>query len=132
MGRELHFASAKPETIKTELPLPRPGLRELLMAFRDVMLRAELFTRHQIAREPLSVRERMSRVLEAVGTGPKPFMALVDLGEGKGGVVVVLLAILELSKLALVDITQEGPFAAILLDKVRPREAHADTELSYE
>ena len=131
MGRELHAASAKPETIKTELPLPTPGLRELLMAFRDVMLRAELFTRHQIAREPLSVRERMSRVLEQIASGPKPFMELVDLREGRGGVVVVLLAILELSKLALVDITQHGPFADISLDKARPREAHADGDINW-
>lgn len=132
MGRELHSASAKPEVIKTDHPLPVPGLRELLMAFRDVMQRAELFTKHQIAREPLSVRERMSRVLELVSTGPKGFMELVDLREGKGGVVVVLLAILELTKLALIDLVQEGPFADILLDKAKPREAHADNELSYD
>lgn len=132
MGRELHAASAKPEVIKTELPLPVPGLRELLMAFRDVMLRADLFTRHQVAREPLSVRERMSRVLEQIASGPKAFMDLVDLREGKGGVVVVLLAILELSKLALVDIVQAGPFAPIQLDKAKPREAVGDGELSYE
>lgn len=132
MGRELHTASAKPEVIKTNLPLPVPGLRELLMAFREVMQRAQLFSKHQIAREPLSVRERMSRVLEQVQSGPKDFMALVDLSEGRGGVIVVLLAILELSKLALIDLVQEGPFADILLDKARPREAHADTELSYD
>lgn len=132
MGRELHMASAKPEVIKTEHPLPVPGLRELLLAFRDVMQRAQLFTKHQIAREPLSVRERMSRVLEQVSTGPKDFMALVDLSEGKGGVIVVLLAVLELTKLALIDLVQDGPFADILLDKAKPREAHADTELSYD
>ncbi len=132
MGRELHTASAKPEVIKTELPLPVPGLRELLMAFRDVMQRAQLFTKHQIAREPLSVRERMSHVLQQVQSGPKDFYELVDLAEGKGGVVVVLLAILELTKLALIDLVQDGPFEAILLDKAKPREAHGDGELSYD
>lgn len=132
MGRELHTASAKPEVIKTEHPLPVPGLRELLLAMRDVMQRAELFSRHQIAREPLSVRERMSRVLELINAGPKNFIELVDLAEGKAGVVVVLLAILELSKLALVDVVQDGPFAAILLDKAKPREAAGDGELSYD
>jgi segregation and condensation protein A len=59
-------------------------------------------------------------------------MELVDLAEGRGGVIVVLLAILELTKLALIDLVQEGPFADILLDKAKPREAHADTELSYD
>jgi len=132
MGRELHLASAKPEVIKTEHPLPVPGLRELLMAFRDVMQRAQLFSKHQVAREPLSVRERMSRVLQQVQGGPKDFMDLVDLSEGKGGVVVVLLAILELTKLALIDLVQEGPFEVILLDKARPREAAGDGELSYD
>jgi len=132
IGRELHLASAKPEVIKSEHPLPVPGLRELLMAFRDVMQRAELFTRHQVAREPLSVRERMSHVLQQLQSGPKDFYELVDFSEGKGGVVVVLLAILELTKLALIDLVQDGPFEAILLDKAKPREAHGDGELSYD
>ena len=128
VGRELHVAQAMPEKIISEHPLPVPGLRELLLAMREVMNRAELFTRHQVAREPLSVRERMSAVLDALQHGPRPFMALVDLREGKPGVVVVLLAVLELTKLALVDVVQDGPFADILLDKARPREAMAGAD----
>jgi segregation and condensation protein A len=132
VGRELHVAHAMPEKIISEHPLPVPGLRELLLAMREVMSRAELFTRHQVAREPLSVRERMSAVLESLKDGARPFMALVDLREGKPGVVVVLLAVLELTKLALVDVMQDGPFADILLDKARPREAMSDADASWE
>mgnify|MGYP006277760113 CR=1 FL=1 len=132
VGRELHVAHAMPEKIISEHPLPVPGLRELLLAMREVMNRAELFTRHQIAREPLSVREHMSAVLESLKDGARPFMALVDLREGKPGVVVVLLAVLELTKLALVDVMQDGPFADILLDKARPREAMSDADASWE
>ncbi len=135
MGRELHLASAKPEVIRTEHPLPVPGLRELLMAFREAIQRSALFSTHQIAREPLSVRARMSRVLEQLQNGPKDFIQLVDLREGKGGIVVVLLAILELTKLALIELVQEGPFEAILLDIAKPPEFEAagatgDGELS--
>jgi len=131
-GREIFPAGAKPEVIRTEHPMPVPGLRELLMAFRDVMQRAELFTKHQVAREPLSVRERMSQVLERVRSGPKDFMELVDLAEGKAGVVVVLLAVLELTKLALIDLVQDGPFADILLAPAKPRDSVGDGEPSYD
>lgn len=123
VGRDWHLASAKPEDIKLERPLPVPHLRELMLALRDVLTRAELFSRHQVAREPLSVRERMSRVLEYVKDhGACQMSDLVDLAEGKAGVVVVLLAILELTKLALIDLVQDGPFAPVLIDVGQPRE----------
>jgi segregation and condensation protein A len=125
VGRELFVAAAKPEEIISEHPLPIPNLRELLMALREVMGRAELFTRHQVAREPLSVRERMSRVLGQLKAGPQHLMDIVDLSEGKAGVVVVLLAVLELTKLALIELVQESPFAPILLDLGKPKAASA-------
>ncbi|TAJ51643.1 MAG: segregation/condensation protein A [Nevskiaceae bacterium] len=134
LGRDWHLASAKPEEIKLERPLPTPHLRELLLALRDVLQRAELFSRHQVAREPLSVRERMSRVLEHVKNhGACELRDLVDLSEGKAGVVVVLLAILELTKLALIDLVQDAPFAPVLIDVGRPREGmDADGEWTEE
>jgi segregation and condensation protein A len=113
MGRDLHRASARPETVPMDAPLPQPSLRELMLAFRDVMLRAELFTRHQIEREPLSVRERMSSILLRVQQQPALFEDLCDPEEGRSGVVVCLLAILELVKLALVALQQEAPFAQV-------------------
>lgn len=134
VGRDWHLASAKPEDIKLERPLPVPHLRELMLALREVLTRAELFSRHQVAREPLSVRERMSRVLEHVKDhGACEMSDLVDLAEGKAGVVVVLLAILELTKLALIDLVQDGPFAPVLIDVGHPREGmDADGEWTEE
>lgn len=125
VGRELHLASARPEVVPMDTPLPQPGLRELMLAFRGVLMRAELFTRHQVAREPLSVRERMSRILERVRAGPVRFADLCDPAEGRAGVVVCLLAVLEMVKLAMIDLVQESAFAELLIDAAGPRRSAA-------
>ncbi len=126
MGRELHLAQARVDLPPTAPQLPMPGLRELLLAFQQVMARAELFTRHQIAREPLSVRARMSDILGRLGQGPRSFESLIDPAEGRMGVVVCLLAILELVKSAMIDLVQEAPFSPILIDVAGPAESETD------
>jgi segregation and condensation protein A len=132
VGRELHMVSAKPEAVPLPAPLPQPSLQELLLAFRDVMMRAELFTRHQVTREPLSVRERMTHILGLVQSGPKTFYELTDAKEGRAGVVVCLLAILELVKLAVIDLVQEGPFAEIMIDAGRAKAVDVEEASEYE
>ncbi|MGQ0619295.1 MAG: segregation and condensation protein A [Panacagrimonas sp.] len=129
IGRELHVATARPEVVPQDAPLPQPGLRELMLAFREVMLRSELFTRHPITREPLSVRERMSFILTRVQDGPSRFVDLCDPDEGRAGVVVCLLAILEMVKLAMIDLVQDAPFAELMIDAVRPRTDDVDASL---
>lgn len=119
VGRELFIAQARPEVIPVSAQLPAPSLRELMLAFRDVMLRAELFTRHQISREPLSVRERMSHILSRLNGGPRSFAELIDPEEGRAGVVVCLLAILELTRSALIQIGQNAPFAPLTIEVAR-------------
>ena len=88
--------------------------RELLLAFREVLTRAEMFSHHHIQREPLSVRERMSLVLSAL-TYEKftDFTSLFTVEEGRMGVVVTFLAVLELIKESLVELVQNEPFAPI-------------------
>lgn len=113
VGRELHLARARPEQVKLEKPLPVPELRDLLLAFREVMQRAELFTQHTVQGEPLSVRDRMSRILERLQSGPARFDELFDPVEGRAGIVVALLAILELVKSALLEVRQAQPFAPL-------------------
>ena len=54
----------------TEGELPPLALRELLLAMQQVLSRAALYTHHRIAREPLSVRARMSQILQRVQAGP--------------------------------------------------------------
>ncbi|MGQ0587675.1 MAG: segregation and condensation protein A [Gammaproteobacteria bacterium] len=128
VGREISLAQARPEKVESRIELPVPQVRELLEAFREAMQRAELFTRHQVAREPLSVRERMTRILARVsaGTGAE-FAEIVDPAEGRAGVVVCLLAVLELVKGAMVELTQEAPFAPLLIQVARAR---GDAQLS--
>lgn len=93
---------------------PSVDLREVLLAMHEVMARADLFASHQIEREPLSLRERMSAVLELVEGGEfVPFEALFDISEGRAGVVVSFLAILELIKASTLELVQSEPFAPI-------------------
>jgi segregation and condensation protein A len=89
--------------------LPPPvELREMLLALRDVLKRAELFGHHAIRRETLSVRERMGNVLQTLGDGRfHDFVSLFTPEEGRLGVVVTFLAILELAKEQLLEIVQE-------------------------
>ena len=97
--------------------LPPPvDLRELLLALKDVMKRAELYGRHNVQREVLSVRQRMGDVLKALEDREyHPFTALFTVEEGRLGIVVTFLSILELAKEHLVEIVQNEPLAPIYL-----------------
>jgi segregation and condensation protein A len=104
-----------PERSVIRLP-PPVQLRELLLALKDVLKRAELTGRHAIQREALSVRSRMSEVLKALQDGEfHPFERLFRLEEGKPGIIVTFLAILELAKEHLIEIMQAEPLAPIYL-----------------
>jgi segregation and condensation protein A len=116
--------------------LPPPvQLKEMLLALHDVLKRAELFTGHSIKREALSVRQRMTDVLTRLGDGSfHRFESLFEPREGKLGVVVTFLSILELAKEQLLDIVQEAPLAPIYLKSLAAGE-HGDAvvpELSSE
>ena len=128
VGRDLFMAQARPEVIPQVALLPMPTLRDLLMAFHDVLQRATLFTHHQISREPLSVRERMSHILSRVRLGPARFIDLIDPEEGRIGIVVCFLAILELTKAALLDIRQDEAFSPLLIETAGPRAAEVEEE----
>lgn len=97
--------------------LPPPvDLRELLLALKDVMKRADLHGHHAIKREALNVRSRMSDVLAALGDGAfHRFESLFTASEGRLGVVVTFLALLELAKEQLVEIMQEVALAPIYI-----------------
>ena len=124
-GREL-FHGAVPVTDRQHhYPLPTVSLNELLQALAGVMRRSEMFASHQIAREPLSVRERMTQLLEQVRPDRfTEFTALFRLEEGRRGLVVTFMAVLELIKQSLLELVQAEPFAPI---HVRARLSGADT-----
>jgi segregation and condensation protein A len=93
---------------------PEVDLREVLLALRDVLSRADLFTSHRVEKEGLSLRERMSLVLERLhGCDFVAFVDLFELHEGRAGVVVTFLAMLELIKSATIELVQAEPFAPI-------------------
>ena len=97
--------------------LPPPvELREMLLALKDVMKRAELYGHHAIQREALNVRSRMSDVLRSLGDGEfHRFETLFDPAEGRRGIVVTFLALLELAKEHMLEIVQEEALAPIYL-----------------
>jgi len=110
--------------------LPPPvDLREMLLALKDVMKRAELHGHHAIRRETLNVRSRMSDVLAALGDGSfHRFESLFDASEGRLGVVVTFLAMLELAKEMLVEIVQEVSLAPIYVKSLATAEGTAESE----
>lgn len=103
---------------------PDVDLREVLFALKDVMHRADLFSSHRVEKEQLSVRERMSRVLSSIDSENfVDFTGLFDITEGRMGVVVTFMAILELIKASLVELVQSEPYGPI---HVRARGAHVE------
>jgi segregation and condensation protein A len=114
LGREIFLASVQLPTIKAEMVLPNINWAIFLQAIQEVMERATLFSSHQIMREPLSVRERMTLILARLKITTRiDFIELFTLEEGRAGVVVTLLAILELVRESLIKIVQTQPFATI-------------------
>jgi segregation and condensation protein A len=115
-GRDTFVASAGIDDMVFEKPLPQADLKELLLAFSDVLKRAQLTASHQIQMEPLSVRERMTRLLSALeGKEFITFSSLFTLEEGRLGIVVSFLAMLELLKDHLIEFVQTTPFGPIHL-----------------
>lgn len=116
LERELHQVVVAFEGRQPRTSVPTVTLEAMLASFRDVLRRAAMFTDHRIQREPLSVRERMSMVLERAS--PDHFTAFIELftpAEGKAGVVVTLLAILELLRQQLIELVQNEETAPIYI-----------------
>lgn len=129
LERDLHVAhAAKPELAQRRV-YPEVDRRELLMAFAEVMRRAELEQSHSVSFEGLSVRERMSEVLARVGKsgGFVPFASLFDVTEGRAGVVVTFLALMELLRESLLELAQTEPFAPIYVRPATAATRRADT-----
>ena len=116
---------------RTVVKVPPPvELKELLLALKDVLKRADLFGHHNIKREALSVRQRMTDVLAQLEDHEfHLFESLFTIEEGRLGIVVAFLAILELAKENLLEITQNDAFAQIY---VRSRTVTAEVEIEVE
>jgi len=114
LERDTWIASAEVGERRTVRVLPEVTLKELLIAFRDVAVRAEMFAHHHIHREPLSVRARMSDVLASLQAGGfVEFASLFQPEEGRMGVAVTFVAVLELMREGLIEISQTEAYAPI-------------------
>jgi segregation and condensation protein A len=93
---------------------PDVELQELLLALSEVLRRADMFESHHVSKEKLSTRERMAQVLDVLAHQHfVPFVSLFKVDEGRLGVVVTFLAVMELIKESLVEIVQSEAFAPI-------------------
>ena len=114
VGRDLTVPRLEAPQAKARKLLPDVSLEELLLSMAEVLRRADMFESHQVSREVLSTRERMSEVLERLKGGAfVPFVALFLAEEGRLGVVVTFMAVLELIKEQLVELVQNEIFGPI-------------------
>ena len=114
LERDTFVATADAPERKVTTKLPDVTLKELLLAFHDVLKRAEMYSNLHLQREPLSVRQRMSEILSRVKSSAfTPFSELFDPEEGRMGVAVTFIAILELLREAVIEIAQAEAFAPL-------------------
>jgi len=112
--RDVYPAGAQSPELERSLPRPEINLQEVLLAFAEVLRRADLNESHHIQRQSLSTRERMSQILLRISDGHfTPMLSLLMKDEGRMGVVVTFLAIMELIKESLVELAQSEPFGPI-------------------
>lgn len=109
VGRDIFPVIVAIPDLPREIRIPEVNLSALLYVMQGVIARASLFSSHQVVQEPLSVRERMSFILNTLEAEQQVnFMKCFTLEEGKAGAVVALLAVLELSKESLIKIKQDS------------------------
>jgi len=114
LGRDIFEVEIKPPEYNAEKTHPDVDFKDLILAFGDILHRSEMFTEHEVHREKLSTRERMSQILAGFTDDSfVPFTQLFTPEEGRAGVVVTFLAMLELIKEQLVEIVQNELFGAI-------------------
>ncbi|MVW75525.1 segregation/condensation protein A [Pseudomonas sp. R-22-3w-18] len=114
VGRDLSVPRLDAPEARARKLLPDVSLEELLLSMAEVLRRADMFESHQVTREALSTRERMSEVLERLKGGAfVPFVSLFAAEEGRLGVVVTFMAVLELIKESLVELVQNEAYGPI-------------------
>jgi len=114
LERDVFQASAEVIERRVARILPDVTLQEMLLAFKDVVQRAAMFAHHHVQRERLSVRQRMSEVLSALATGGLvQFVGLFRPEEGRMGVTVTFVALLELMREGLIEVVQAEAYAPL-------------------
>ena len=112
LERDIVIANAEAPNKEVVIKLPDVTLKELLIAFHDVLQRVEMNSGLHFERETLSVRQRMSDIISKIqSTKFIDFNELFDKKEGRLGIAITFLAILELLKDAMIDVVQNEEFA---------------------
>jgi len=114
LERDVFVGSAETPERKVTQKLPDVTMKELLLAFHDVLKRAEMFSNLHLQREPLSVRQRMSEILSRIKASAfTDFGKLFDPEEGRMGVAVTFIAILELLRESVIEVVQSDAYAPL-------------------
>lgn len=114
--RDYVVTSAYVDNKQSYIAPPEVDMRDIIMAFKDVLARADLKVSHEIERETLSVRDKMTSLLDVLKQKKFfTFESLFTQSEGKQGVVVTFLAVLELLKAQVLDIVQNETYGQIYI-----------------
>jgi segregation and condensation protein A len=114
LNRDFYLAGAKLPEFEALTPIAELPMEELTFALAEVMRRVDQSKAHLINFEQLSTRERMTEILERMRNETFiEFYSLFSSEEGRMGVVVTFLAVLELLKDSLIEIVQSEEFAPI-------------------
>ncbi len=113
LGRDFQIVTIYLDRLATKR-LPQVGIDDLIAAWTDILGRARMNSHHKVGRQDLSVREHMSRILKILQErGRALFTELFPVAAGRAELVVTFLALLELTRERLIDLTQTEPFAPI-------------------
>jgi segregation and condensation protein A len=114
LERDTHVVNIDAPERKVVTQLPDVTLKELLIAFHEVLRRAEMFSNLHLQREPLSMRQRMSEILTRINANSfTGFADLFDPEEGRMGVAVTFIAVLELLREAVIEVVQAEEFSPL-------------------
>lgn len=114
LERDLYVAGAELAEKRVARVLPELTLTEMLSAFKDVIQRAAMFAHHRVNRERLSVRQRMTEVMARLQAAEfVEFPRLFNLEEGRLGVTVTFIAVLELTREGLIELVQAEAYGAL-------------------
>ena len=114
VGRDIYPVSSIYVDKNISKKLPDVDMKDILFALQEVVKRGELFTHHHVKKEALSVREKMGNILTRLSKDNfTEFANLFEFVEGRRGIVVSFLAILELMKESLIELVQNEPFGPI-------------------
>jgi segregation and condensation protein A len=122
LERDVFQADVAADLPRPARSLPQVQLQEMILAFRDVVSRAAMFAHHHVQRERLSVRERMSDVLASVQKHAfVEFQRLFKVEEGRMGVTVTFVALLELLREGMIELVQAEPFGPLQVRAAGPQ-----------